>query len=309
MVGLIIFSGCVGQNPSDLIGSNANPIPDNTDGTEQIDKDDLVTAIDGDSDAVDKYEEGIYSYEFPDELELTFFPRELVQLEEAEAPASWEFWGQIPLGEIDGKRIELSVYQETDSDKMCGSSDQGSSYEKTALLEFNDKKYQLNDCLPHYFLQNFPEPNEYAYILPQSFTSENGQYILHAAVELSANGHGRMLYIFYDIPNDGWYSFWDWGYPFLVDLDASGDVELVNQFAGGGLQWPDATIYRWNDGVLEGVDLKGALDINLSFNEVSLHTEEGTPYFDVIAIPDPSNREEVINVAYRYENGKLIKMK
>lgn len=74
------------------------------------------------------------------------------------------------------------------------------------------------------------------------------------------------------------------------------------------MQFSDVTILRWNQGVIETVKLKSALNIEQNFNEVTIITEGDTPYFNVIAKIDPSDEEAIIQVAYKYEEGKLIKI-
>src|SRR5690606_7363263 len=96
--------------------------------------------------------------------------------------------------------------------------------------------------------------------------------ILQGAVALTANGPGRMGYLYYDQLQDNWSMFIDWGMPVITDLDEDGQRELVIQFQGLHLSWPDVAIYRWHEGTFEASDsLKVQLDIpSMSFNEAVL---------------------------------------
>lgn len=244
-----------------------------------------------------------FEYSFPDVVELNFKPVDLEELEKGKPQDSWEFIQSIPFGEMQKKEVALHIYQVTDTDHIC------SSRGNIGLLEYSGETYMIGHCISDSLLSENLWEYQSAYILPHTFVSEEGQTILHATIELFANGPGQMLYIFYDTKNGRWLTFWDWGYPFLVDLDSSGDIVLVNPFAGLHMHWPDATIYRWNNGVLESsYNLKSVLGIDdQNWNEVSLQEKDNAAIFDVIAILDQQS-QQVKNAVYRYENGKLHKI-
>jgi hypothetical protein len=116
------------------------------------------------------------------------------------------------------------------------------------------------------------------------------------------------MYFIYDLTNHKWLSFGVWGIPHMVDLDSDGVNEFVNQFPGLHLSWPDVTIYRWNQGRLEGsASLKGALNISdNSHNEVSILEKEDKVLFDVVIVTD--QHEFLMNAKYKYENGKIVRV-
>ncbi len=243
-----------------------------------------------------------FEYSFVDVVELSFKPVELAELEEGKPLDSWELIKSIPLGEMHKKEVTLHIYRETDSNNIC------SSYGKTALLEYDGKTYVINECVSDSLLSENVWEYQAAYLLPHTFVSDDGQ-ILHATIELFANGPGQMLYIFYDRFNGRWLTFWDWGYPILVDLDSSGDVKLVNQFAGLHMHWPDATIYRWNNDILESsISLKYVLGIgDQGWNEVSLEEAGEGATFHALAVID-QNQQLYETATYRYEDGNLFKI-
>jgi hypothetical protein len=117
-----------------------------------------------------------------------------------------------------------------------------------------------------------------------------------------------MTYFIYDLTNHRWFSFGNWGIPYLFDLDSDGVHEFVNQFPGLHLSWPDVTIYRSNQGRIEvSASLKETLNIaDNSHNEVSIIEKKDEILFDVIILTD--QYEFLMNAKYKYENGKIVRV-
>jgi hypothetical protein len=64
----------------------------------------------------------------------------------------------------------------------------------------------------------------------------------------------------YDLNNEEWLEFENWGAPQVIDLDSDGQKEFLIQFHGLHLHTPDVNIYRWHNGRLErGTSLQSAL--------------------------------------------------
>jgi len=68
---------------------------------------------------------------------------------------------------------------------------------------------------------------------------------------VSLNGPGLKTYIIYDEENSKVMSIDLWGEPRLIDLDQDGNEELVIEFLGSHLSWPDLSILKSNHGELE----------------------------------------------------------
>lgn len=239
--------------------------------------------------------------QLPDRVDLSFTPLELEGLERGEKLKSWEPLKSISLGSIKGKSITLHVFDETNQDNLCSA-----SYETVSLVEFNGNTYKLPDCTSASLKE---KKLKQALFTSKDLKQKNHEQIIVAGVELAANGPGRMLYMVYDSSGQNLWSFEDWGLLKVVDLDHSGEKEFINQFQGLHMQFPDVTIYRWENGTIyKSLSWKKVLSINNhNQNTVSLVTKSNQYIFDVRILTDYQSRTYQ-NVKYRYENGELQKI-
>lgn len=241
----------------------------------------------------------------PESSNLSFTPLDLHELKEEDPQESWEFVKSIPFGVIDNKNVILHVYKETNENNRCGF-----TYNTISLLDYDGKTYGLQDCTSTSLLnETLGEFNE-IFVFEESYEYEDEHSILLAGIELAANGPGRMGYFMFDKINKIWYSFEDWGIPFILDLDSDETNEFLIQFPGLHMSWPDVTIYRWNQGKLEvSSSLKKALDIaENQQNEVVIVEQDGQMLFKATIVID-QEQDSILTANYRYDNGDLVLIK
>jgi hypothetical protein len=237
---------------------------------------------------------------FPEEAEITFQPVDMIKLNKREINGTWEYLRTIPFGTVDGDPVSLEVFKDKDPTALCDS-----GYETVVLLRQKQETYGFNDCFSDSLAVNeHPEQISGLFVLEYRYQWENMSFIVQGAAELTANGPGRMGYFAYDVVRNIWYSFEDWGYPQLVDLDGNGTIELVNQFPGLHMAWPDVNVYKWNKDVLErGKSVKEVLQVpNVSASSAEIIN---TNHLNITAVTG-HDVEHSISAKYRYEEGKLI---
>jgi hypothetical protein len=124
---------------------------------------------------------------------------------------------------------------------------------------------------------------------------------LLGGLEKDANGPGSVDYIMYDVKKKTWMIFSDWGKPQFVDLDSDGVEEFVIQFEGLHLQWPDVSIYTWNNGYLEA---SRSLKTNI-MGDAAIRPFANLEADKSLTFGEDSNDGQFLH--YIYQNRKLIK--
>jgi len=305
IVGIFLISGCTN-------GENTSEIPEHSpEQEEQVKETPGVLEVKNEGEDSQSLNENKASTQLhkevtditqlPDRVDLSFTPLELEGLERGGKFKSWESLKSISLGSIKGKSITLHVFDETNQDNLCSA-----PYATVSLIEFDGEIYKLPDCTSASLKE---KKLKQAVFTSKDLKQKNHEQMIVAGVELAANGPGRMLYMVYDSDGQNLGSFEDWGLPKVVELDHSGEKELINQFQGLHMQFPDVTIYRWVNGIIhKSLSLKKVLSItNHNQNTVSLKTNNNQYIFDVRFLTDYQSRTYQ-NVKYRYENGELQKI-
>lgn len=231
----------------------------------------------------------------PESIELQFMPVELTALVKSKVEQGWEQTNSVPFGSIEGDPVNLDVYKVSESE-FCGY-----SYERVVLLTHKNQIYRYQDC----FSSSIEDEREESFF-KLNYKPSEAQNIVHGAVELAANGPGRMVYFYYDVKQGNWFGFEDWGFPQVTDLDGDGTDELINQFQGLHMSRPDVFIYRWNGNELtHSESLKSTLTVqNISFSSAKLDNQ--TIYMEFTSVMD--NKSETYEGSYySYKDGKLLR--
>lgn len=241
--------------------------------------------------------EEIVPFDLPEVAKISFHPLELNELLEGKSLESWEYVQSIPLGRLMEKDVTLHVYKDMDPNSLC-------YYSTVSLLDYDNKTYSLNDCTSGGFLQENPGEVSAFYMIEHLFESQEKRLIVHSSFELFANGPKRMQYIVYDVSEEKFFTFEEWGIPFIADLEAD-ETSLVIQYPGLHMHSPDVTIIKWDDGQLEkSQSIKEAL--GLSNQQDYIQFNENKILFIANSAVDKFS-EEFVEIHYRYENGKLVK--
>lgn len=228
--------------------------------------------------------EGIAAYSFPEQAALLFQAVELTELENAKPAQTWEHAGTIPFGNVAGSPAFLQVFKETNPVASCGS-----DYQAVALLEHKGETFGYRECFSASLIEDAIQKKKASVVLlEKNHAAAGSNYVLQGAAALAANGPARMGYFYYDSSQDKWFAFEDWGNPRLADLDGDGADELVNQFEGLHLHWPDVNIYRWRGSVLEKSEsVKAVLQVpHFSLSSAIANTESGPHTIKVQAAMD-----------------------
>lgn len=243
-------------------------------------------------------------YAFPESASLTFRPVELTEMEAMTPAATWELVNSFSLGRIDDESVSLKVYRETDSEARCAA-----NYESVGLLEHRGETYNVPDCLMNSLMDTDPDTRGELVVWEERHVNGAEEFILQGAAALSANGPGRMGYFYYDVLKGRWCIFEDWGKPLIADLDGDGSRELVIQFEGLHLSWPDVDIYRWREGVLEeSSSVKEQLRIpDPTYNEAIMREQDGRYVIDIQVMLDPDS-SEAQSAVYEYREESLFKL-
>ncbi|RXI96572.1 hypothetical protein DS745_22985 [Anaerobacillus alkaliphilus] len=228
----------------------------------------------------------------PEVAEISFKLLELDELVEGEPLETWEYIKSVPLGRLIEKDITLHVYKDTDPNSLC-------HYATVSLLDYDNNTYKFNDCTSEGLLQ---EDADGLYVIDILFESQEKKQIVHSSFELLANGPGRMQYIVFDVSEEKFFTFEDWGTPFTADLD---ETLLVIQFPGLHMDWPDVTIVRWQNGQLEkSQSIKEVLGLGNQQDYVQ-YDEDKSLFIAYVVVDEFS--EEYSEVKYTFEEGNLIK--
>lgn len=222
---------------------------------------------------------------FPSKVDLVFKPLQLDQLKEEQPRKEWVLSKEIPFGEIKQQKVVLDIYKDANNGNNFSSNIHG-------MIRFKNSFYNLQDEL----MEIPTVENSSLFLLNQQFSD---QFILLGGVELFSNGPGLNAYIAYDVLNDKWFTFENWGKPQIVDLDSDGEKELVIQFEGLHLNFPDLSIYTWSKGIFKEC---GSIKSAVMGENVQGYATIGTN--KKITVSTVQQDEQAI---YTYDNGKLLR--
>jgi len=179
----------------------------------------------------------------PDRIDLVFNPLQLDELQRISVlTTDWELVNSIPFGQIEGKEIELDVYKVKPEDEYLGTQLNG-------ILKIQEARYQIIDLSSSLIEIERVECPQVC--LFQRLFSNQEQFELLGSIELSSNGPGLKLYVINDLINKNLNSFTSWGEPSFIDLDDDGNDEFIIEFQGQHLSWPDISLIRANNGLME----------------------------------------------------------
>lgn len=228
---------------------------------------------------------------FPDEIELSFVPLELNEVPTGEPSPDWVFEKSILL-EL-GEEAELALYREVSGDTRFVDRVHG-------VLSFRDQQMVLNN-LSFDFLDQDVNRSRLG-VFRQSMPGQN-QLTLLGAVAVFANGPGLNTYLIYDEQDAVLRSFDAWGEPDFIDLDGDGNEELVIEFPGLHLNWPDVAIVRSEGETLE-VSWSTVDPVRRDAGDYAILVKENTrPFFQLSNVW--SEEEPVYTYTYMDESGIL----
>lgn len=233
-----------------------------------------------------------------DSAEILFVPLEMEAIPEGEAEQSWTSIGTVELGEAGGVQTVLQVYSELREPGRLRERHHG-------MLQRGDRRYVIYDISPD-ILEDAEDPCRTSTLcrihrpLP-----ENEHLELVAAIASFGNGPGRMMHIVYDTNRNFFLSYEQWGVPEFIDLDADGVDELVIQFRGTGMNWPDMTVVRFDGGeILWNESIKNVLGGGVSESVTLQRGSDGAPVFQMSTVLNSA----APMYSYKYDNGTLFLM-
>ncbi|GGG61051.1 hypothetical protein [Paenibacillus radicis (ex Gao et al. 2016)] len=228
----------------------------------------------------------------PDEFSLSFAALQLEELQQGGPDEEWTLMRSIPFGKINKHDAVLSIYEENRENEMLPRSYSG-------VLLVNKTSYWIRDVSSSLAVDN--EEADQTRLFQRMLPGQT-RYELIGGLELFANGPGRALYLIYDHEHNRLTSFESWGKPDFIDLDGDGEDEFFIEFQGLHLSWPDLSILRVNNGVIE---LSSSVVDPIRRNQgdyAALIRDQQPP---LIRLSNIQN-EEVMD-DYLYLNGKLIR--
>lgn len=252
----------------------------------------------------------IPKFTLPESVELSFKPLELTPLTEENPKENWKLVKSFPFGAIDKEAVVLNLY------KDINNSEADNANLLKAQLSYKEHTYTLLGEVSGSIFENGLNETRHgliqktSYLLQHAYGDKDNQVYLLGGIELFANGPGLVAYLAYDVQNDTWLQFEEWGVPFLEDLDSDNGKELTIQFPGLHMQTPNAKIIRWNNGQLEkSEDFQTALGITSYQPSVINLDRENNMHFAVeVNTSGDSGLIKLAEALYKYENGRLIKV-
>jgi len=243
------------------------------------------------------------TYDFPESLQPGFHPVESVELEPITPVASWELLSTLTIGYYSGEPISLEIYRPTGSEEVCTF-----SHEAIGILVYRGQPLRLPECVPN-DLADDAALSDAVIWLGHEYRSGGQHIYLHGTIALAANGPGRIGILYQDVTLGRWYMIGDWGKPMLADMDGDAAHELVLQFEGLHLSWPDVTIYRWHQGSWERSDRVAQL---LDVPEQTIHLARlvqasGRFAIELQVFLNP-DLETPVSARYAYQGGILTRL-
>jgi len=178
---------------------------------------------------------------FPQILPLEFKPVPLSDLVEQEAEYNWEHLKTLQFGTFDGSPAFLHVYREAES-----SSDWDLLH---GVFEISEKRYLIPAELSNSLLEEENEFNrDRLRVLQYDFPAADGPFHILGAIELFANGPGKMTYLLFEREEGKWKGFEEWGIPYVHDLDGDNLEELIVEFPGLHLSPPNVALFTYSEG-------------------------------------------------------------
>lgn len=169
----------------------------------------------------------------PDQIELTFETLELRELPTGEPSPDWVFEKRVTL-ELEQIDVEVALYREASGDDRFRDRLHG-------VLTYRDRSVLLHDVSLDLMADDLD-----CYLICVFSQTLPGQdhLLLVGTVDKFANGPGLRTYVIYDKLGHVFRFFDAWGEPDFIDLDGDGDDELIIEFPGLHLNWPDVVIVR-----------------------------------------------------------------
>ncbi|MFF2091368.1 hypothetical protein [Paenibacillus sp. NPDC058174] len=233
----------------------------------------------------------------PDEISLSFTPLQLEELQQGVPDKKWTLKRTISFGQINKREAELSIYEELGESDIISRSYYG-------VLLVNKTSYLIRDVSASLAADN-AETDCTQTCLFQRMLPGQTRYELIGGIELLANGPGRALYLVYDHEKHQLTSFESWGMPDFIDLDGDGADEFIIEFQGLHLSWPDLSILRVNNGVIElSPSVVDPVRCNQGDYAVIIRDQQSPP---LIRLSNIQYEDKVMD-DYLYSKGNLIKI-
>lgn len=180
------------------------------------------------------------------------------------------------------------------------------------LLKHKNRIWEYKECLSATIVETEePLHNGTVILMDPTNDSNDARRTLHGAIELGANGPGLMLYVIYDHDEESWWGLDEWGTPVIVNLDGDGSSEIVSQFNGLHMHWPDVTIFRLREQDLERSNsVKNALMLpNFSFSSATFTSVgNGNEIMVSAVLTDGMDDGHAQTARYRYAARGLVKV-
>jgi hypothetical protein len=170
------------------------------------------------------------------------------------------------------------------------------------IVRIKDVSYLLPDELSSSIIN---EKTQTLFKLEHELPVEGSNLYLLGAVELSANGPGRMGYVAYNRSEGKWYFFEEWGTPTLRDLDSDGQDEFIVEFPGLHMAFENIVFFSYQQevGLISAMAVAPELP-NSKFLFAKLDEVTDTPTINIGSVEEGST-----GYHYRYEVKQLVKIK
>jgi hypothetical protein len=214
--------------------------------------------------------------ETTDGQQLAFSPVPLQNMAEGEPKTEWKKEQSIPMGEVDGESVLIHLYTDDIGNSTFG------------FLEHRGKQYVLSDVagsIDDVKVETINQPF-------------NG--ILQVLMGIGTS-YTTWEVVAYDATQGAWTSFETIGRPQIIDLDGDGMQELVANFEGAHLNFPNVEIVRVNNGRMDSarvIDTSGSAE---DPQYARLFHDNGRYLIEIGNV-----REDVPGRKYRYEDGSLV---
>lgn len=193
---------------------------------------------------------------FPDHIKLSYQKVDFERLENDTAIITGlEKQKSISFGEISGESIVIDLYtgKKEETEYVVGG------------LQFKNETRMIQPIGYNHDMGSIE-----TYRIQKTYTLLDQTLHLVGAIGSPALGY---QYVFYDAAKNEWLSYHNWGIPIVTDMNNDGIEELLLQFQGKGLNFPDIHIFAMDT---EGFRVAGVnqsvterMDIDSAFNRLS----------------------------------------
>jgi hypothetical protein len=220
----------------------------------------------------------------PDRVDLSYSEMAPSNWNQETDTSAWTHHNSLHFGLLDGEDVVLDLFLDEGNDVH-------------GVLRYSNKEFKI--------LHIGYNPDEVQVeSLNQIFYRENEKVELVGFIESG----GRYYYLIYE--NQEWSILDTWAKPYLADIDKDGTLDIISQFEGRGMNFPDVTIMKW-----DGIDFVGT-SIRSHFSSLDVSTAGimlAFEYFhednNLFIKVTPIGEDEYPSIQYRFEDNSLILIK